>query len=374
LRDKLTEQLSTRLAARLGSHNLFHEALVDACFYIGQRGGDNATPLALWASHRSSSTALALRALRRLRASGPLSLSPINDELEGFSIYPNPDLGQREKPWAPRPLREWRLTQELRNVSPVKTRFMVKQGVLTGYNQAFIIDPVRWEKLPAPEQPYFRQCIFHEGVRGGRLLPTAYVFYPYGDYAIGSEEELASTVTTYFEGQLSHHRETLKAREGFNETWWLLTRPRLEWQDDSTVKKIVTAYFGAAGSFAWDPDGSMIVVQGYGWISRSKKGLARHLWLAYLAIINSEIFTSLLAAHSNHVSGGQWNLSKRFVEEIPLPDLEAVGADVVGALAELGSRIHQDGLDALTGDDRVLLKEVADEAYFSGVQGTQDRV
>jgi adenine-specific DNA-methyltransferase len=372
LRDQMAERLTTLLIARLGSHNLFHGALVDACFYIGSRVTQDNVPLALWASHRPSSNSAALRRLRRMRALGNSVIEPIDSDSEGFSFYPNPQLGKKGASWAPRPFRDWRLAQRMQELPRVGDLFSVRQGTLTGLNRAFLLTKAEWLRLEDEERPYFRPAVFHESLRGGKFFDEFYVFYPYGPYSIDTEKELAAAAPAFYRERLGSHKEDLQSRKGIDpDHWWLLTRPR-EWRP---VKKIISAYFGDAGSFAWDPDGHVVVVQGYSWIPKRKRGLTRQSWLAYLAVANSPIFSSLLAAHSNHVSGGQWNLSKRFLEPVPLPDLEAaaVAPDIRAVLSDIGARIHADGLEALSESDRFRLTETAEAAYLPHQDGTRER-
>ncbi|HYU31057.1 MAG TPA: class I SAM-dependent methyltransferase [Thermoanaerobaculia bacterium] len=361
LRGALGETLTPCLIARLGSHSLFHEARVDAALYIAGRGIGEETPLAVWADHRPSSVSTALRRLRRLRSRRLPSLAP--DDGDGFSLYPLPGLGQGEGSWAPRAYRDMIRAQRATALPRVSDRFDVRQGAHTGLNRVFLLSKEDWgQRLQEPERQYFRPCVLNESIREGRLFDEAYVFYPYGAVSIRDEEELEQVVPTFLRERLEPNKKALLDRKPSDpERWWDLLRPR-DWQ---ARPKIVSTYFGDAGSFAWDADGRFVVVQGYGWLPESKMG--RKHWLAYLALLNSEIFSSLLAAHSNHVGGGQWNLSKRFVAQVPLPDLGTVEASLLSALAALGARIHSDGLAELTTDERSRLTELADVVYVSDV-------
>jgi hypothetical protein len=211
----------------------------------------------------------------------------------------------------------------------------------------------------------------NDSIRGGRLSADWYVFYPYGANTLDSENEVRRSVPTFFRERLRPQKNALLARRRIQEDrWWKLSEHRA-WQR-KPIPKIVSTYFGETGSFAWDGAGAFVVVQGYGWlpILRGDTGLGRTVWLAYLALLNSDVFSSLLAAHSNHVGGGQWNLSKRFVEKIPLPDLIPPfdrSADLLrderAALARLGSTIHDQGIDSLLRDERDKLSHFALAVY-----------
>ena len=120
--------------------------------------------------------------------------------------------------------------------------------------------------------------------------------------------------------------------------------------------KMVSTYFGGRGRFAWDKTGEFVVVQGHAWFWRKVfddaelEGEKPERWfsrgvlpLEYLAIFNSLVFDRLLALFCPRVQGGQFDLSKRFVDKVPIPDLsnaEASDANTCAALGEMGRRIH----------------------------------
>lgn len=367
LRGGLAAMLSPYLVARLGSQELFQQAQVDAGLYIGRKNGGKGVATAVWADHRMSSSSAALRTLRRMRALGSLT-TPVVDE--GFSIYPNPDAGVGEGGWAPRPYHEWSFRRRAGSLPPAEDSFMVQQGALTGYNRAFIVGSDYWTALPETEQLFFRPAVLNESIKHGRLAKAAYVFFPYGDYRIKNESELRDKVPTFARDRLDPHKGSLKARKLPKSTrWWELTRPR-SWQMEP-VRKLVSTYFGESGSFAWDESGEFIVVQGYAWRPKGRgRSPDRAVWLGYLALLNSGLFEDLLAATSDNVGGGQWNLSIRYVKHIPMPELPITGerSRVTGGLAEFGATIHEKGLVALDEDQHHSLRELVEAAY--GVAGT----
>jgi hypothetical protein len=175
-------------------------------------------------------------------------------------------------------------------------------------------------------------------------MDSAYVFYPHGKTSIDTEDELEKQVKVYYRDFLLPNRDVLQKRAKINtQRWWALTWHRT-WQEEAEPK-LVTTYFGDAGSFAWDSTGEFIVVQGYAWLHKPRKAfkaLPATVGLAYLAIINSRVFSELLSATSNHVGGGQWNLSKRFVDNIPIPDLlnEEIEPDLISELSGIGKNIQ----------------------------------
>jgi adenine-specific DNA-methyltransferase len=349
LRAELGVRLSAKLIARLGSHTLFQSALIDPGLYIAKAEDRlEPAPLSIWSDFRSHSTSAVLRSLRKARQLVGESVYPV--VADGFSIYRQPGLGKDAKSWAPRPYQQLRLFQRLSHFPRARDLFEIRQGARTGLKKAFVISCEDWERLPVREQEFFRPGVLNESLREGTLSKNTYVFFPYGTYEIPDEATLRKKLKTYVRTFLGPYREELAVRASISDRWWELTRHR-NWQIEAKPK-LVSSYFGDRGSFAWDSSGEFVVVQGFGWLPRPscfKRPFLRKLALAYLAILNSRLFSHLLAATSNNVAGGQWDLSPRFVGEMPMPcitdDLE-----LVTALAKFGTRIHEGGLSDLSGD------------------------
>lgn len=364
-RGALAKILTPHLVARLGSQELFQRAQVDAGLYIAKKNGGCDSAIAVWADHRMSSSSAALRALRRMRAANALGVPEVDD---GFSIYLNPGIGTGEGGWAPRPFYEWSFLKRAGEKPAVNQIFKVQQGALTGYNKAFIIGHEYWSTLPEAEKQFFRPAIVNESISHGQLEKTAYVFFPHGECKLSSETDLKARVPTFLADHLKPHETALKKRQISDSThWWELTRPR-NWQI-KPASKLVSTYFGQSGSFAWDEAGDFVVVQGYAWHPKGRRSPDRALWLAYLALLNSAPFESLLAATADNVSGGQWNLSTRYVKHIPLPELHISRKNsLTTELAELGEVIHNSGLRSLSEDQCESLRELVEAAYE--VEGT----
>ena len=72
------------------------------------------------------------------------------------------------------------------------------------------------------------------------------------------------------------------------------------------------------------------------------------LLCAYLGIMNSRRFGSVMELFSPHVAGGQFDLSPRYVKHVPIPNLAALAGDerlgrLISRLVELGreSRVSE---------------------------------
>ncbi|NQU26081.1 MAG: hypothetical protein HQ567_32750, partial [Candidatus Nealsonbacteria bacterium] len=263
--------------------------------------------------------------------------------------------------WMPRFRRAMQRAELLAmaGMTTVGELFSVHQGIRTGCNPAFVLSSRDVEDLPGKERRYFRPIASNSTIHDGVVSRNEYVFYPYGrdGLLLATEKELTKAVPTYYEGYLKRNKDKLCNRSSLRERkWWELSEPRPSWQH-VPQPKIASTYFGDRGSFAFDDDGSFVVLQGYGWLwkgfsiddeseSAAEDGLEFSETLlpwAYLCLLNSAIFEDLLESSCPRVQGGQFNLSARFVNRVYLPDLSndlQVTGDLVEELAQFGRRIH----------------------------------
>ena len=345
-REELASLADLDLLGRFQGYGYFKASTVEASFLVLRRRLGPARPAeftrVLLAEEGFEDTAI--RAMRRY--------DPAQGEVRqpGIELYTVDSRAILPASWLPRPARYRKLIRELRRTqaTTVGTLFEVHRGIQTGNNSVFVLDEKHVKGLPRREQKFFRPAATSAIIRNGVIHPGRYVFYPYDadGPTIRCEAGLKQRVPHYYRDYLASARENLVERVGMSEsTWWLLQRPRLEWQ---TSPKLVSKYFGEQGSFAYDKSGEFAVVQGYAWIWRgadeeSSAPFANScLPYAYLALLNSPVFEDILASFCPRVLGGQMNLSNRFVEPVFIPDLSdesRVPSDLVSELAALGRAI-----------------------------------
>ncbi len=338
LREFLLEGTTVELSARLGNQAVFSDVTVDPALLILKRHTSQPAvdpTLLVWADHSSGSSDQALRALRRHEMP---RLPTCLEDHRNFSIYSVPSL-QSARDWAPRPFASMQVLSAMSNSLLVGDRFSVQQGTITGLNAAFLLDDVSYLALPKHERQFFRPAVVNETIRNGQIIPNIWVFYPYGEGVptITLEADLKKELPTYFHTKLNPYREALIQRARITEAgWWRLSEHR-SWQI-SRRPKIISTYFGAAGSFALDRAGDLVVVQGYGWQPK-REGLTEQHLVAIVATLNAPITNVLLAGVSNNLSGGQWNLSKRFVERMPLIDAQKLPDSLIEPLSYIGEQM-----------------------------------
>jgi adenine-specific DNA-methyltransferase len=372
-REELAQLTGLQFVGRFEGFGYFRASMVEPAFIVLQRkepeSRANADIAILIARETREDEALrAFRLFRHSQFAEP-------ETTPEWEIFYTPAASFSPTSWLPRAHSEQQVVDLLlaHGVKRAGDLFEIRQGARTGANEVFLLSRNDVNELPSPERRFFRPAADNSTIRDGRLSDAEFVFYPYSGSGllIKTEAELARAVPRYFESRLKPAKAKLKKRAGITpDRWWGLTRER-EWQR-LPEPKLVSTYFGDRGSFAYDIDGSFVVVQGHAWFPKESTlriadsddpdtpgTVDFHSSLlpwAYLALLNSALFERLLSTVAPRVQGGQFNLSPRFISRVFLPDLfddVAVPPAVVGKLAQIGERIragkpHQThGLDEL---------------------------
>lgn len=368
-RAAIAQECSFDALGRFASPSFFRGAMVEPSFLICRKGRSASATTAkeertLFLVAQAGSEDAAIRNARILATSGDES----GPRDPGVDVY-RARMSLTNANWMPRSRSMLALGEEIgrRGHPTVAHLFDIMQGARTGHKKAFVLDEENFSELPKSEQSYFRPAVLNASIFDGQLTACSYVFYPYqlGKGNIDTERELKKAVPRYFERYLKPYREELETRFGVEDRWWLLSRDR-PWQH-SILPKLVSTYFGDQGSFALDPKGEFVVVQGFAWIWKKRRSedsaldaetletqiesnaafVRSNYGLAYLAVLNSACFARLLELVSPRVAGGQFNLSKRFAERVRIPNLADGGRAStrnVSMLARLGRRILTTGL------------------------------
>lgn len=359
-RDAITSEADIRLIASLGDFGLFRHAMVQvAALVLSLKDGACRRPestLAIIASNAADATGDALRAVRRgERWAGGGAVTSRSGE-PGWRAFEVPaEPFGRLPTWrlvAPEAATALERLKAIGVIRPMREVFDVYQGVRTGDNESFIVSGELVGTLPSAERRFFRPAAMGNNITDGRLTISEFVFYPYNDdgLIIRTEADLERAVPNFLRMVLSTRRQRLLGRSDIQRTgredWWGLSQRR-EW-GTSKKPRIVSKYFGREGSFAVDEKAEYVVVQGFAWFplwpdpndiaapfnegdedieDTGPSVTNEDLLAAYGAIFNSEPFQRILLLFSAYVGGGQADLSPRFVNEVPIPDLPAMAAD-----------------------------------------------
>jgi adenine-specific DNA-methyltransferase len=353
-RRHLLDDATMTLLASFGEVTLFRMATVEVGALILKKSQPSAhdTYTTLWVGEKRDSTSQALRFLRRTQ-----NQLATGAELEKWSLDERPARELLTSPdWRPRPRFLQRELAAFSALAPVTVKdiFNVRQGAIPAPREAFIIDQSAYDQLQIIERRWFRRVAENRNIRLGQILEPEFIFYSKSDQLphLADEQALSDACPTFYQRLLTY-KEELAQRRSKAVRWWELGEDRA-WLRTPSLK-IVTAYFGQAGSFAVDTDGDHVVVQGYGWTPAWKGRLPAGVTIeqilhAYVAVLNTDVFQKVLSEFCPTVGGGQLNLSRRYVGRVPLPDLfgRAVQADgddqILRDLIFIGSSIRRRGL------------------------------
>lgn len=364
-RDQLLELGDVRFLGSIGEFGLFSHALVQiaAAVFSKDRAPDREL-LALITENDQQATGTALRRLRRLGEAGERATVVE----EAWSIFPVPVAALRDRPtWRlPTPKAE-RLVRALTQAGlpTVGDLFEISQGIQTGLNEALLLTGEAFNKLPVKEQRWFRRATMTDSIQNGQIVKEYWLFFPHAAHGpvFADAEAVRAAVPRYFDAYIAPNRAKLERRativQSGRDDWWGLMRPRTRDWSLSQRPRLITKFFGAEGSFVGDYEASYFAVMGHVWTMKPRAGAGladtdaapdderlaeRDLLAAYVGLCNSSLFVRLLGLYAPSVAGGQFDLSRRHVAPIPVPDLHALSLDpttgrAVRALGSLGLRV-----------------------------------
>jgi hypothetical protein len=304
-------EFQLRLIGHFHDFNYF-DATIEPSFIVVSRS-THETPIQI-VTAKSGSADGAIRALRSGKA-----ISRAGFEL--FTITKDQILLDR---WTLKTQRTLRFVETIKSKesNTVASFFVPHTGIRTGENPIFIVSESDFKRLcsNATERRFFRPVA--DRIENGQIRSSGYVFYPYdsdGTLLLNTEQELKDGLPRYYEERLRPAKVVLKNRLSLYRNWWELSEPRVTWLA-ALRPRILSQYFGRAGNFAYDKHGKYAVVQGVGWCWKDGDP-TDDLMLAYIGLINSSVFDEILSCFCPRVRGGQYNLSHRFIKDVPLPRL-----------------------------------------------------
>ena len=360
-RNWINEETDIRLLGSLGDYGLFSYAMVQVavlvfCKPIGARTDETAKEMrVLVTADDSDATSLALRHLRKFSNVDKL----VSHENE-FQLFTTSANNFANKPtWkltSPRTERQLDKIRQKIGIVLIEDLFQVRQGIRTGMNSAFLLKVDEVVSLPKGERGLFKPAIMNNSILSGNLIPRNMVFYPYSNSGsiFATEQEVTKKLPEYSKRFLTPNKERLSGRASHvrsNRTdWWGLTRSRSTWAL-SESPRIVSKYFGGVGGFAMDLEADWIVVQGFAWFPKWIENAMpqqnnilsdAQILYGYTSLFNSRVFQKILSHFSPHVAGGQFDLSPRYVNAVPIPDLLWLSTNeksgrAISLLSELGT-------------------------------------
>lgn len=338
LRDKTLEIATIKLLAKLGNY-IFQSSFTDACLLVanGKALTNRKDTKVVWTYNTAQAAPEAMRMLRKQRFE-PQAIFNTKD----YSLYSIDQIAQED--WLPMKYDSWALKNELHRLvkseqlQEVKEIFDVMQGARIGH-PIFLLTPDTYENLSIEEKPYFRPTVLNKAITKGKISVVSYLFFPKGVYVkpIKQEIDLEGNVPFYYNNYLKIKKPDLSKRARKNErNWWHLSDARA-WQYKK-YPKLVSTEFGKAGSFAFDETGEFAVERGLAWLPKRPSDFNETIYYAYVAMFCCSFFNELLKIYSKQIAGGEWwDLSKRYVQNIPIPDFTSEAMQTRGEFIELSN-------------------------------------
>lgn len=338
LRDKLNEDLSFKVLAKLGNY-VFEDALTDVSLFIASNKRSLLLPKLIWTKNEKGVVQEALREFRKMNVNNEQSANSKN-----FSIYTPPYFPTLKNSWKVISLDESEFIKELDiyhkagKLSVISDIFNINQGALLGVRNIFKISREEYNEIPLEEKKYFRPVLTNGSIKAGKITILEYVWFPYNKDGLIFKEEGELNGLDFYNSRLLPNRNILNRRSGIT-YWWGLTRPR-NWQ---FVKepRLYSSRFGNSNSFGFDKKGDCVVEEGNAFIP--KKEFQSSDYYFYLACFSSKLFDTLLSVYSKPLMAG-YDLGKIQIKNIPVPNVNKDGLKESGAyvkLSELGMELEK---------------------------------
>ena len=316
-RKAILEASAPDLFAILGDHGLFRDAVVNIAAVVLQKTADPLrSPTMVWASQKRGASSAALRRLRRWEDGA--RRPERNADWAIYQALPEQVVGGKD--WTPRPNSLGSLPLKLAttpHVRKVGDLFQVELGIRVGnLSDRIQISAQQFEDLHPSERRLFRPVAETKSIRMGRILPVSYLLYPEKPLSIAEVQDRAPRFFARHLADIAEQDQTLEPARARRRT-------NLE-----AGPKIVSRAFLGPGSFAFDPAGEHVVVQGYAWLAKApiltSPFDAASLMRDYCYLLNSRLFFALLRENGRLVGGGQVDGAKRHMQDVPIPDLAAM--------------------------------------------------
>jgi type I restriction-modification system DNA methylase subunit len=342
LRNEITENLSLNLLAKLGNY-IFESALTDVSFFIGKKTEVKPLPQLIWSKNEAGNASEVLLDLRKMEAKNQMVI----DEKK-YNIYIPSRFPIVHDSWKIISMEEEKFLNDVnRFVSTgqlafVSDIFLVRQGIRTGNNQAFIISRKEYTEIPKSEKKLYRKVITNDSIKNGVLVLNNYIWYPYDSNGIiiNSEKEFKKTAPFSYKRLLQFKNILSKerARKDLN-TWWFLSEHRA-WLRKEEMR-LYSTEFGKSDSFAIDKTGSFVAERGCAWIPKKTFANTDDYYF-YLSVFSSDTFDFLLSIYSKQIQAGYY-LGQAYTKNIPIPNVFFQGvqeSEPYFRLVELGKELE----------------------------------
>lgn len=321
MRDVARQMMNINTVAQLGNY-IFTDALTDTSFILGKNEArENHVPLTIWCSNREQSAFDAMKGWRKMQSEH--ATQKIEDN---YNIFTPSHFPLVRDSWKVLALDDdqflQRVSLKLRNGSlkPLTKVCDVRQGIIKGNKDLFVINQMQYNQLNKAEKRLYRPLASSQTIKSGQVLDGEYIWYPYtqSGLAILSEDDFKNIECSY--EWLKPHRDILLTRRGVN-NWWELTRPRTE-LFGKKERLLCSKRSGGAHSFAIAPEG-YVVEEGNVFVFDGSIYWEEDKYF-YLAFFSSSLFQRLLSIYARPLKAG-YDMGKTQIKDIPIIDVATPG-------------------------------------------------
>jgi len=327
-RNELARIAPPMLIGSLGDHTLFRFATVNVAVLVLSKGAIADSATMLWASELPGAASASLRAIRRRRESRIADPPPALEAPWALYHLTSNELLNRPT-WLPSPGLLGPTLARFTAISPttVSDLFSVRLGVRAGNREVFVVGTEEYKHLSQRERTGFKPIAEKDGIDGGEIVATRYLFVAGED--IDREEELIERFPSYTKEFLLPSKPMLARRQRVDPNrWWRLAEARNTWRN-SKDPRIVSRRWVRNNGYAVDVDGAYAVVQAYAWFPQSalrqdvaqnrRFGTLVDVLRIYCIMFSSDVFFRIVREFSTNASGGQVDLQQKYLNLVPIP-------------------------------------------------------
>ena len=343
MRKKIQEMMNVEIIAQLGNY-VFNDALTDTSFILAKNeAATYHNPLTIWCSNREQSAFNAMKGWRKMQIEQ--STQRITDN---YNIFNPSHFPLVRDSWKVLSLADDQFLQQVSvhmhngSLKPLESVCHVRQGIIKGNKDLFVIDQLQYEKLNKTEKRLYRPLASSQTIVSGHVNEGNYIWYPYSQSGliIRSEKELEKYECSY--EWLRPHKDSLLKRKKVN-NWWELTCPRTE-LFSHTERMLCSKRSGGAHSFAIIP-GSYVVEEGNIFLFDNSVYWEEDKYF-YLAFFSSSLFQHLLSIYARPLKAG-YDMGNAQIKDIPIIDVSKPGfreSKEYRALVTLGKEYNEGSL------------------------------
>lgn len=340
MRDVARQMMKVDTVAQLGNY-VFNDALTDTSFILAKNEANNyRNPLTIWCSNREQSAFDAMKGWRKMQ--NEQASERVSDNYNIFTPSRFPLVRESWKVLSKDDdLFLQKVSVRLHNGSlkPLKDVCDVRQGIIKGNRDLFVIEQSQYDQLSKSEKRLYRPLASSETIAPGYVQEGQYLWYPYtqSGLLIHTDDEFAKYERSY--EWLIPHKESLLTRKGVT-NWWELTRPRTELFGRSE-RMLCSKRSGGAHSFAIIPE-NYVVEEGNVFLFDNSVYWEEDKYF-YLAFFSSSLFQHLLSIYARPLKAG-YDMGKTQIKDIPIIDTAMPGikeSREYQALVKLGKEYNE---------------------------------